>query len=395
MKKYFVLQLKRAARFLPGALCGVLVLFGCMSLLLGSITGGQTGDAKIRVGIVSATENSYLKWGLAAMQFDSSAMSLKPVLMEEAEAARALERGQIAAYVVFPEEFIENAMAGQVGQLRLVSTLGATGLVSIFKEEVTVLVGKILSACEKGAYGAGAAVAAGGLPQEYGHYVNEMSLEYLDLLFDRSRMYRVETLAQDSLPLPQYMLGGLSVLLLMLCCLIFAPLYIRRDDSLEKLLLARRIGPVRQTAGEFLAYFAALLVLLAAVSAVLRGSGLLPAAVSFGRIFAGALPTLLLAAALSFCLYGLSGQLVGGMLLSFFTVLVLGFAGGCMYPVQVFPQSLQRLAAVLPSGLARRSLTACLLGQGSVAVPALLAWSGAFLAAAVGLRSRRIRRAGR
>ena len=102
--------------------------------------------------------------------------------------------------------------------------MGATGLLSIFKEEVTVLVDKILSACENGAYGAGDAVADNGLGHRYNQHVNDLSLEYVDFLFHRNRMYRVENLAQDSLPLPQYMLGGLTVLLLMLCCLPFAPL---------------------------------------------------------------------------------------------------------------------------------------------------------------------------
>ena len=388
MKKYCILQLKRVARFLPWALCVVLVLFGCMSVLFTAMTNSQaaSADTKIRIGIVGSDENGYLKWGMAAMQFDSASMSIKLVSMEEEKAVRALEQGNIAAYVVFPENFIEDAMAGQVGQLRLVSTVGATGLVSIFKEEVTGLVDKILSACENGSYGAGAAVADNGLENQYYKHINDISVEYMDFLFDRSRMYRVENLAQNSLTLQQYMLGGLSVLLMMLCCLPFAPLYIRRDHALARMLQARGVGPVKQTAAEFCAYFGALIVLLTVVAAVLRRSNLLPVEVSGFSLLTGAMPTLFMAAALCFCLYALTDNLIGGILLSFLGVLSLGFVGGCMYPVQVFPQAMQRMAAVVPSGIARQSITNCVLGNAPTGILPLLGYGTAFLAIAMAFR---------
>lgn len=388
MKKYCILQFKRVARFLPWALCVVLVLFGCMSLLFTAMQRTETEgkEAKISVGIVRATQNPYLQWGLAALQFDSSAMSLKLVPMEEPEAMGALEQGDIVAYVVFPENFIEDAMAGDVGRLRLVSTVGAAGLVPLFKEEVTGLVDKILSACENGAYGAGDAVTDNGLEQHYHQYVNEMSLEYMDFLFDRSRMYRVKNLTQDSIPFHQYMLGGLSVLLLMLCCLPFAPLYIRRDHALPRLLRTRRIGPAKQTLAEFGAYLAGLMLLLGVVAAVLRRGNLLPGGVSAAAVFVGAIPTLAMAASLTYFLYTLADRLMGGILLSFFAVLVLGFAGGCMYPVQVFPPTMQRLASALPTGIARQSITGCLLGEAPTGIWPLLGCSAVFLTAAMGLR---------
>ena len=104
MKKYCILQLKRVVRFLPWALCVVLVLFGCMSLVFTAMTNTQSedDDAKIRIAVVSSDDSSYLQWGLAAMQFDSTAMSLKLVRMEEGEAMRAiLERDLLHKTVLF------------------------------------------------------------------------------------------------------------------------------------------------------------------------------------------------------------------------------------------------------------------------------------------------------
>lgn len=389
MKKYCLLQLKRAVRFLPWGICVALVLFGCMSLVFTAMMNADadTEDVKVRVGVVGTANDKYLKWGLAAMQLDSTAMSIKLVAMEEAAAMTALKQGDIAAYIVFPENFMDDAMAGDVGQLRLVSTVGAAGLVSIVKEEITVLVDKILASCENGAYGAGDAMADNGYGHTYYDHVNDLALEYVDLLFDRSRMYRVESLLQDSVPFDRYMLGGLSTLLIFLCCLPFAPLYIRGDQALSLALRCRRVGTVKQTVAEYGAYFAVLTALLALIAMVLRYGGMLPEGTTGLSLFLSALPTLLMASSLCYCLYTVSDHLIGGILLAFFTVIALGFAGGCMYPIQVFPGTMQRLAAALPTGIARQSLTACFMGARPVGVLPLLCCSAAFLAIAMAARS--------
>ena len=368
-----------------------------MSLVYSALTAAdaEKEGAKIQVGIVGSANDTYIKWGLAAMQFDSSALSVKKVSMEENAARAALEKGEIAAYVVFPENFVENAMSGDVGKLRLVSTVGAVGLVAIVKEEVTVLVDKILASCENGSFGVGDALDDNALGQLSGDHINGMALEYVDFLFDRSKMYRVENLSQNSPPFAQYMLGGLSVLLILLWGLPFAPLLIRKDLALEKVLRARRIGTMQQVLGEFTAFFLALTVLLAGMALVLRHGGLLPEEMTGWRLFWGALPTVLMAAALCYCLYTLSNQLIGGVLLTFFVVLALGFAGGCMYPVQVFPMGMQRLAAILPTGIARQSLTACFLGETPTGTAALLGFGCGFLALAMMLRHDKTARDGR
>ncbi len=389
MKQYCILQLKRAARFLPWGLCVALVLFGCMSLVFQTMTDTQTesNGSKIRIGIVGTAQDTYLQWGLAAMQFDSTAMSLSLVPMEEADAQDALKQGSIAAYIVFPENFVDDALMGDVGQLQLVCTVGATGLVSIVKEEITVLVENILISCQNGSYGAGDAVVDHLEGESYYDHVNGLALEYADFLFARSRMYRVENLTQDSVPFDIYMLGGLSVLLLMLCCLPFAPLYITIDLSLSRVLQARGVRSARQILAEFAAYLASLTVLLAAMALVLRQSRLLPAETSGFALFAAALPVLFMAASLSYCLYTLSDHLIGGVLLTFFVVLVLGYAGGLMYPIQVFPAAMQRLATLLPTGIARQSLTACFQGSPPTGLLPLLLYGTAFLAIAAVARS--------
>lgn len=392
MKKYFLLQLKRVLRFLPWALCVVLVLFGCMSLIYHAMVVAQETEdaadsAKIAVGVVGTAGDQYLQWGLAAMQFDSTAMSIQLKPMEEASAIESMTTGKIAAYIVFPESFVDQALRGNVQQIRFVSTAGASGLVSILKEEITAIVGDILVACESGSYGVGDALTGTGNDHLWGQHVNDLALEYVDFLFARNKMYRVESLAvKDAVPFDRYMLAGLTVLLLMLSCLPFAPLYIQSDRALSRVLRSKRIGPVAQTLAEFGGYGAGLCFLLGAVTLVLHFSGLMPEESGLWRLFAGALPTLFVLAAMSYFMYTLSDHLISGVLLAFLVTLALCFLGGCMYPVQIFPDSIQRLAAVLPTGLARQSLTGCFMGKEAGHVWALLGYGGVFLALATMIR---------
>ncbi len=392
MKKYFLLQLKRVLRFLPWALCVVLVLFGCMSLVYNAMVVAQETDkaadtAKIAVGVVGSAGDQYLQWGLAAMQFDSTAMSIQLKPMEEDVAIGKLENGQIAAFIVFPDAFVDEALRGNVQQIRFVCTAGASGLVSILKEEITAIVGDILVACESGSYGVGDALTGTGNDHLWGKHVNDLALDYVDFLFARSKMYRVENLSvENTVPFDRYMLGGLTVLLLMLSCLPFAPLYIRGDRALARVLRSRRVGIIAQTMAEFGGYVAGLALLLGTVTLVLGFGGLLPEETAGWQLFLGAMPALLMITALSYLLYAVSDHLISGVLLAFFTTLALCFLGGCMYPVQIFPESIQRLAALLPTGLARQSLTGRFMGTGAGSVWPLLGYSAAFLTLATAIR---------
>lgn len=394
MKRYFLMQLKRVSRYLAWGLCVVVVLFGCMTLAYRALAAEEADAAaenamKMKLGVVGTAQDQYLQWGMAAMQLDSTALSLELVPMEEESAMEALLQGTIAAYFVFPENFVEDAMYGDVHKLRFVSHSGSGGLLSIVEGEIIRIADDILVACESGSYGVGDALDDTGHSDSYSEHVNGLSLEYVDFLFDRSKMYRVETVPQNALALDQYMLGGLSVVMLMLACLPFAPLYIRGDTSLLRVLRSRRVGLLQQTAAEFGAYFGAMALLLAVVALILRLGGMLPQRVSFWQAFAGCLPTVLMITSLSYCIFTLSDQLISGVLLAFVAILALCFVGGCFYQIQMFPVSVQQMAKVLPSGIARESVTGCLVGSGISRVWPLVGYSSAFFAAAVLIRCRR------
>ena len=390
MGKYFVLQLKRVARYLPYGLCVVLVLFGCMRAVYGALVTTENAEnaaenIKLQVAVVGTAGDKYLQWGLAAMQFDSSAMSLKLVTMEEPQAIEALKSGRITAYVVFPEGFVEDALYGNIQKLRFVSTAGTADLAVIIKEEVTAVVDRILVACESGSYGMGDALTDNGLAGSWDQHVNGIALEYVDFLFDRSRIYQVaETDQMHHISLAQYMPGALSTMLLMLSCLVFAPLYVRADQAMPRLLRSQRIGIPGQVLTEWAGYGLGLTALSAVVAMILSDSGMV--SVSGWTVFGIMLPGLWMFAALAYLMYSLADQLISGILGGFFITLALCYVGGCLYPIRIFPDSVQALSAVLPSGIARAYMISGFLGAGQTGLWKLLAYTGVFLLLSVLVR---------
>lgn len=397
MGTYFALQCKRLLRYLPGALCVALVLllslFTAYSVMVRENTA-QT-ESKFEIGLVGTAEDNFLQMGLAALEsFDSTRMSMEIREMTEDEAKAALARGTIAAYVVIPEEFVDEAMSGHILPLKFVSTTGAAGLVSLFKDEVTGVVSSILLYSQKGTFGMSDLLYDHGITKGLGKKMDTMALRYVDYVLARDKTYSLQELGiGDALDLADYLLFGICVVFLLLAALPFAPLMIRRDQALSRMLCARGQHPLSQFFCDYGGYALSFAVMLLA----LLGLGVLffpqiLEVLSVWELLGRAIPVVVMVTALSFLLYTLATDLIGGVLLQFFITVSLCFVSGCMYPPYFFPAQVQKLGSFLPTGIARTQLSALLTGSRE-AWPALALWgySAVFLAIAALCRLRRMK----
>ena len=387
MRKYFIIQLKRLLRILPPILIVAAILFGCLAVVYDAIVSLEEEEGaqkKYQVGIVGTAGDTYLKMGLAAVEsFDSTRYSVEFVEMTEPEAESAMRRGSIAAFLVIPDNFLDEAMYGNIIPLKYVCTTSAMGLVSMIKDEISQLIETMLIEAQKGIYGSGNALDDYGL--DGGKIVGQISLEYVDLVFSRSRMYTVTEMKKfDGLGMGGYMLSGLCVVLFLLVCLTFAPVMIRPDQSLARVLAAKRRPAVAQVLCDFAVYMVGVLGVAAVIwllVVVKAGQGI-PLLTVLRCV-----PALFALSAMSFLLYEASSDLISGVILQFFVALVLSFISGCLYPITFFPDSVQRLSNWLPTGLARLQLAGCILGKSSMETTmALLGFGCAFLAVTIVIR---------
>ncbi len=401
MKKYFLLQLKRLVKTVPMALCVATVLFGALSIVMDGLLrmdGEQSENKKFRIGVCGTASDNLLNFGISALQtFDETRFSMQLVQMEEQEAIAQLRRGEIAAYVVIPEGFTDEAMYGNILPIRYVTTAGAVGVDSLFKAEITGVINQILLASQRGVYSAYAVLAEHGLPDAANTALDDLALEYVALVFQRASMYALTLGGVGNAPsLGEYLLCGITVLFIFLACLSFAPAMIRSDLSLNQMLVSRGKGAMGQAACDFAAYFAALMLLFSVLTAL---AGLLGLRIAALREAAGVLvrgtPVVFTAAAMSFLLYSCARDLTSGVLLQFLTVIALCFVCGCMYPITFFPETLQTLAPMLPAGAAREYLSACLQAKAPAALLPLCGYGIVFALCGCARRAFALREAGR
>lgn len=404
MGKYFLLQLKRIIRIFPLVLAVVLVLYCGLMVVFNSVMQMLSDDeeqSKFEIALVGDPGDTYLNMGVTALQsFDTSRFAIDILKMDEQEAMKALEKGDIGAYVVIPPGFIEEAIQGQISPLKYVSTLGATGIVSMFKDEITAVIADIVLACQRGMYGIEDAFEAVEYYTNWGEYINSVSLSYAEFVLIRSKTYQIDELGIiDDLGMEGYLFCGICVLFLSLAMLPFGYLYIKRDLSFEKILVSKKYGVISQVLCEFLAFFTSVSLLIGLTFILLSvGLDLIKLDMSWllGNLSMGSvlelIPVLLMISAFAYMLFILSDDLVGGILLSFFVGIGMCFISGCMYPLYFFPQSVQKLASTLPHSLAREYFSGIVTGDRPESdAYGLLMYSLSFVIISAFVRKQRLR----
>lgn len=379
MKKYLFLQIKRTLKFLPFVLAVTLVLLIGLSAALTGLVGMFTNredKQPVNIAITGDTDNEYMKWGMSALQsLDETRFSIKLLNITEEEAVSALEKGEIAAYVVFPENFIEKAINGNVEPVKYVTTNGINDIVTLFQNELTSIITKIMVYSEKGVYGVSDAIYYNDIDKDRWEYATNLSVEYVDLIIHRADVFKVKELGFSSgLDIAEYFLCGITLLLISLMGLPYAIIYVRRDHSLNKLLVSRGHSSFSQLLCEYVSHLIAMLLLSFSVLGVIGiASGVLTESVSgiidsdFLWNFANLLiPVLIMLSAFNILIFELCDNMVSAVLSHFFAVLGLCYISGCLYPVYTFPVAIQRLSSFLPTGIAREHLSSCFTGDGGL-----------------------------
>ncbi len=409
MKKtglYFWLQLKRNLKMLPFVLTVAVALCVGLALVFQIVLAqdaGREDKQKFKIGVVGETEDGYLGFGIEALKsFDSSRFSMEIVEMDEETAKEQLTSGEIAAYVVIPDEFVEKAVQGEFLSLRFVSTSGASSLNSLFKEEITGVISDILMASQQGVYGLEQAMRAEDPAVQPGRTMDKLAIQYIDFILDRSELCQVEILGiADNLSMPGYFLCGLLTLFLFFLSIPFAPLLIKKDMSFCRVLVSKRISAVKQVFCEYAAFFILMFVLTAIPVSLLLLNGVnVPELAGFSGdmlplLWVRLLPYVAVVSCCGFWVFEVVSDLISGVLAQFVVSVALCYMGGCFYPISFFPDIMQKIAMVFPSGLARSYLAGCINGSYSwFSLLGLLFYFALFFGAAVAVRCGKIRKGG-
>lgn len=371
MKNYFYLQLKRVTKILPFVIAiTVALLIGLSAILYGLIDhfASDESNNKFTIGVTGDTNNSYIDLGLTAMgTLDETRFSMELIEMTEEEAKKKLATDEISAYIIMPDNFINKALSGDIDPITFVTTPGIEGITELLKREITTLITDMVIYSQKGAYGLYDALKDNGLKSEAHKHLNKISIKYADLIVKRSELYEVSELGvSDGLTTPEYYICAVLILLLVLVGLPFATVYIKKDYSFNQLLMSRGFSASKQIFYEYLAHLIAMLFQVAIMIGTLfvafkfMPNLIEPGLVGdiIGTIVARIIPIVIMLAAFNIMMFEWSSNIVSGLLLHFFAAIGLCYVSGCMYPIYAFPNVIEKIANVLPTGIARAYLAA-------------------------------------
>ena len=374
MEKYFGAQIKRLWRLLPLVFCVMALLFASVYLIYqGLVTQWSESDElkKLSVAIVGTTD-PMLQAGIDAMAFlDASNMSLEFISMDEQTAKQKLQKGDISAYVVFPDDFLNRALQGVIEPIRFISAPGSENILSLVKDELTASLANILLTSEYGAFAMGDALKDLGYDGRFQtDHMNNMAYTFIAQVLQRDSVYSVEELGiSGGLKFDEYMICGLSVVFLFLMTLPFVSVFVKEEPTMERLLKSRGVGAISQTVCELGAYILFLLLLSALLLPVYSAFSL--------KGILHLIPLVFCIGTVSYLIYNLSRDLVSGVLLQMVVAVAMCFVSGCFYPVYFFPLSVQNMAKFLPAAVAREHLSVLLTQQEPTGSGLILAATGA------------------
>lgn len=383
--RYIYAQLKRVIKVFPTILLTTLFLLGCMALLMWVVLEKNNASEEkqmIQIGLAGDLEGSYLGIGIQTIQnLDSSRFAISFIDMTEEEAKENLLQGKISAYVVIPEGFVDSLVTGENKPITYVTSVGASGVGSTIMNELVETISKLVVESQNAIYGAQWYMADHGMQDVYWDATDELYLQIANFILGRTQVYELETVGvAHQLSFVGYYACGVLVLFLLLWGIVCSPLFVKRSHTLPKLLKSRGRNVLGQVLGEYLAYVVLMLGTLAlifALLAVVMGmTGMtLPEWEGQGvgalfLFFIELIPVCMLLSALQFLVYETVSGMVGSVLAQFLIAIGLGYISGCLYPISFFPESIQKLAAYLPTGAAVEYAGACLKQTG---------WGGAFM----------------
>ncbi|MEE0264990.1 MAG: ABC transporter permease [Acutalibacteraceae bacterium] len=386
MKAYFISQIKRVFKLMPIILAVTILLCMALAVVFGvvlKLDSQSEKNNKFIIAIAGNTEDTYLDMGIKALEtIDSSRFAIEFIHTDEANAKQGLKNGEISAIAVIPDNFVKSVMYGEIIQIKFYTSPDSVGMVTIFKDEITQAVSDILIHSQRGIYGLYHAMGKNATEAQAVEHMNELCIEYVDLILNRSYMYENKLLGiSDGLSVEGYFLCGFVTLFFFLFGIACTPVFVKRDLSLNRILLSKGKGSLKQVISEFLAYLTVIMLMVAVVLLVISLieplKDIVPELkymnISFALVLIVKLiPVIAMIASFHFILFELTSDIISGVLLQFLTAVAVTYISGCFYPIQFFPTAVQRASVYLPPSISR-SFIACCLNEESVVFTLLMA----------------------
>ncbi len=383
MRRFFAYvrcQLKRTVKGSIAVIALCAILTGCLVVLCREMTKEEAEKQAafdLEIGIVGNMEDTMLQVGVYALQnLDASSFYVHFTPMDEETAKTRLENNEISGYVYIPDSFVSDLMNFKITPLTFYFHSNPTALGPKLVHRMVEIVASYITECQCGVYGTEYYGRELGEFFDYNR-VDALNIEYISFLITRNHAFDVNIVkSPEELTMPAYYTCAIAVLLLMLIGICAAPVFAARKMSPCRLLRANGMGAFPQVLSEYLSFtlllFAGGAIMVLGVGSYIVGAGVnLPGLLiaDMKDVFAFVfklIPVCMVISALQMLLYELTDNLLNAVVLQFVVTISLGYISGCFYPSYFFPESVQKLSALLPVGASMNYLSDFFLAKSGV-----------------------------
>ena len=368
-RDYFIVQLKRILKLLPGMLVMTL-LVGLVVVAIGyAIINSDTyreQQLHYKLGIVGSTEDDMLTMGVNLLENDDSSLMLDIIQFKEEDLARAaLRDGQISAYILITDEFINslNALSNDIS-LEYFATSGQRGITGIMMDELADIASELVISSEKGLLALEAEMKNAGFPSEaINPEIDRLLLLYVGAMLARGDMAEFSELGlSDGLTTPEYYSLSLSLFFMLMMSFCSVSFFLGKKKATYQFISAKGLKTGWQILAEFLAYFLMNLFCVELILFILRRLSKLRIIPSQNGEIIGdtflikseinIIAVVILFSALGFFIFEIVTGVINKFLAAFILYIGMAYISGYFYPKSFFTDLLQLVGKYLPTGVA-------------------------------------------
>lgn len=368
--KYFVVQLKRISKLLPKVVLVSIAFILCI-LLVGSVvintSSFSTDKLKYSIGVCGTKEDNFLSLGLSLLESVDDMQYMLDIKEFDTvkEAEEAIKKGDITAYAVIPEGFVDsiNYMTND-SQIVYYTSAGQKGITNVLMDEIADLASSVILYSEAGIF------TLWDIMEENGASVSDISAEtdnlfvtFMLAILGRAGLTETEELG-ISLGLSTYTYFIVSLSLFYILLLSFSGLSFFTGQSLElkKIVYTYGVSAGKQTGCEYVCFlvmnFVCTFLFEAALYVALKISGYTVSEfkngfdVGFRGLCAVLVPIVIMFSAFEYFIFEAVDKIINKLLAGFMIFISFAYFSGYFYPKAFMPPAIRAIGEILPTGSA-------------------------------------------
>lgn len=380
--RYYLINMKRMLKLLPAIIAGVILLCCCvLSGIYVLVQNSSADHTKLKIGVVGEIENSYLEYGITALQsMDSTRYVVELTEVNEEEAASMVKKGELTAYMVITDGFVDSVMYGS-NDIRVdyVCGEGDAGLIGMVMEEIVDSYSGYVTGSQSVIYAAEAVNrSVNGKKHLSKEQLVDINARCINSVLTREKFCRLEFSGISyNLSAAAYYLCGIFVIFLLLSGINSCMYFNGRSRDFQRISLSHGGKIWWQILGEYIPFLLLSLCITICVWISLTFAFSLKimyidewsgdAIVKLWEMFFYIIPVVVFITVIQMLIYEIADNLIGSILLQFILSICIGYVSGCFYPEQYFPESVRNISSMLPPKMAVKYMASFFSGKADMA----------------------------